>query len=85
LSLEIIAHSDNNKIRLIKIYQDIKTVEANFNTHKKKKMKLLNHPSWKRANLQNSDTSNLHQFYTQIEKLANDLILHIDNTLKNHN
>jgi hypothetical protein len=85
VSLEIIAHSDNNKLRLIKIYQDIKTVEANFNTHKKGKMKLLNHPSWKGVNLQNSDTSNLHQFYTQIEKLANDLILHIDNTLKNHN
>jgi hypothetical protein len=48
-------------------------------------MKLLNHPSWKGANLRNSDTSNLHQFYTQIEKLANDLISHIDNTIKNHN
>jgi len=83
-SLEIIAHSDNNKLRLIEICQDIIKVEANFNTHKKEIKNLLNHPSWKGANLRNSDTSNLHQFYTQIEKLANDLISHIDNTIKNH-
>ena len=84
-SLEIIAHSDNNKLRLIEIHNDIKSDAANFITHKKEIMKLLNHSSWKGANFRNSGNNNLLQYYAQVEKLANDLISEIDNTIKNHN
>ena len=48
-------------------------------------MKLLNHSSWKGANLRNSGNIPLSRNYGQIEGLAHDLISEIDNAVKKDN
>ncbi|TVZ59211.1 hypothetical protein NA63_1738 [Flavobacteriaceae bacterium MAR_2010_105] len=84
-SLEIIAHADNNKIRLFDIYNEVKKDVSNFNLYQNEIKELINHPSRKGANLRNSDNEELLQFYSQIEQIANDLMSEIDKAINNSN